>query len=160
MQSRNSILSCLEQSPVILADLAAAIPEAERKPRRIAAKWSIHEHLCHLADVQPMLRGRFEQFRDEESPRFEPYLPGNTASDEHLLAMDWDQALETFATQRGRLLAFLRELDESIWLRRAQHSEYRLYSPDILLRHVLMHDHLHMYRIEELWLSEAAYLSA
>jgi len=37
--------------------------------------------------------------------------------------------------------------------------EYENYSLFILVRHILMHNHWHMYRMEELWLTRDAYLT-
>lgn len=37
--------------------------------------------------------------------------------------------------------------------------EYALYSLFILARHILMHDHGHIYRMEERWLTRDAYLT-
>lgn len=42
--------------------------------------------------------------------------------------------------------------------RSARHPEYTLYTPYVMLRHMMMHDYLHMYRIEELWLTRPEYL--
>ena len=52
----------------------------------------------------------------------------------------------------------IRSADKSIWIKEAEHPEYHIYTPYIMLRHRLMHDHFHMYRIEELWLTNEEYL--
>ena len=48
--------------------------------------------------------------------------------------------------------------DVEHWTRKAKHKEYIEYTPYIMLRHILMHDHFHMYRIEELWLTTDEFL--
>ena len=45
------------------------------------------------------------------------------------------------------------------WEKTATHPEYEQYSLIILARHILMHDHWHMYRMEELWLTRDEYLT-
>lgn len=158
MNDIHEVVTCLQRSPAILDALLSGIPDEMLNVRRIPGKWSIHEHACHLADVQPMLLERMKTFKREAQPVFIPYLPGETDSDDHLRQMDLADAVAKFATTRQELVAvagtFLQEdLDKP-----GQHPEYTRYTPRILLRHILMHDHLHMYRIESLWLTADAYL--
>ena len=49
--------------------------------------------------------------------------------------------------------------DAGTWQKTATHPEYAQYSFYILVRHILMHDHWHMYRMEELWLTRDEYLT-
>lgn len=148
----------LEASPVLLRNLLASVPPARMKQRRIAGKWSIHEHACHLATIHPMLIGRLERFRNEASPEIKPFLPGDTDPDDDLIHRDLAASLDEFESGRRDLIAAGRLLSPEILRRKARHPEYDEYTPYILLRHVLMHDHLHMYRIEELALTTDAYL--
>jgi uncharacterized damage-inducible protein DinB len=152
------ILHGLEKAPGLLASLVRGIPEAMRKKIRIQGKWSIHEHACHIVDVQPMLIRRFHQFKEEEKPVFQPYLPGQTAAVDHLPEMDLEERLSTFAGLRQELIHLVRGFSQEEWEKTGLHEEYEMYTPRILLRHVLMHDFFHMYRIEELWLTRDAYL--
>ena len=152
------VLRGLRQSPRILSALIASIPENMLKVRRIPNKWSIHEHACHIVDVQPMLIERLRKFKQEERPVFTPYIPGKTVSDDHLLTMDLSEMLSQFDVYRKKLLDVAGTFGEDEFEKHGVHDEYTLYTPRILLRHTLMHDHLHMYRIEELWLTKEAYL--
>ncbi len=154
----HDVLTCLQRSPTILHALLSGIPDEKLDVRRIPDKWSIHEHACHLVDVQPMLIDRMRTFKREAQPVFTPYLPGDTDSDAHLMQMNLADTVAKFDTCRQELVAvagtFLQEeLDKF-----GRHPEYTQYTPRILLRHILMHDHLHMYRIEELWLTADSYL--
>jgi hypothetical protein len=47
----------------------------------------------------------------------------------------------------------LKRLKPEGWKNRARHPEYDEYTPYIMARHVLLHDNLHMYRMEELWMA-------
>jgi len=152
------VLGGLYRSPVILSALLSGIPEELLKVRRIPGKWSIHEHACHLVDVQPMLIERIRTFKHEEHPVFKPYLPGDTDSDAHLMQMDLAENLPKFAAYRQELASVIGTFRLEDLEKQGQHDEYTLYTPHILLRHMLMHDYLHMYRIEELWLTTDAYL--
>jgi hypothetical protein len=50
------------------------------------------------------------------------------------------------------LVARLRTLSAQDWERKAEHGEYTHYSVFIMFRHLMKHDTLHAYRIEELLL--------
>jgi uncharacterized damage-inducible protein DinB len=160
MEDLTHILTGLRQSAPIFSALLAEIPTDMHKIRRIPGKWSIHEQACHLADVQPMLLQRMERFAKEDAFTIQPYLPGDTVSDEHLIGMNLDAALEQFRLVRAAQLALIESIptDSDYWRKTAIHPQYTQYTPLILLRHTLLHDHFHLYRIEELWLTEAGYL--
>lgn len=158
-----AILYCLAESPCILKSLIAGIPEELLKIRRIPNKWSIHEHACHLAEVQPMLLERLKRFKQEDEPDFQPYVPGATVTNEHLIRMNLGEQLQKFEEFRKEQILFFRssfvKIVEYAGLEKpGKHQEYSLYTPHILMRHILMHDHLHMYRIEEMWLTKDEYL--
>lgn len=148
-------LHLLSESPAILRDLVSRVPPELLKVRRIPGKWSIHEHACHIVDVQPVLFRRFEKFRDEEMPHIQSYIPGETDPSDHLIEMNLNMILDDFYRLRGEMTSFLEKMPASYWEKKAAHDEYTEYSPSILLRHLLLHDHVHMYRIEELWLTKA-----
>ena len=152
------ILQQLAQAPALLHDLVEGIPPELHKQHRIPGKWCIHEHACHLADVHSMMITRFEQFKKEEHPAFVPFLPGQTISDHHLMDMDLQESLLHFAQDREQLLNLLNSFTDTDWAKTATHPEYTQFTAKIFARHIMMHDHLHMYRIEELWLTEDAYL--
>ena len=152
-------ISILEKNADLLLGLLEEIPEEILKDRRIKNKWSIHEHVCHLYEAQKMMMKRFMIFKNEKEPVFKPYLPGSKETpDNHLLDMDLKQCLSEFMKERLDLVKFLKTFDHEDWNNNATHPEYRMFTAEVFLRHILMHDHLHMYRIEELWLTNDEYL--
>jgi hypothetical protein len=88
----------------------------------------------------------------EDHPAIRPYLPDKDDAEDALLNVDLDEALARFVRERALLVARLRGLSATDWLRTAAHGEYTHYSVFIMFRHVVMHDMLHAYRIEELLL--------
>jgi len=107
-----------------------------------------------------MLLKRFERFMNEDHPEFVPFIPGG-GKEEPVTPprMNIESALDQFARNRSSQLQLLEGADEATWKKQATHPEYEEYSLYILTRHVLMHDHWHMYRMEELWLARDAYLT-
>jgi hypothetical protein len=153
MHNPESIITALENGPRIIIPLVREVPETVLKRRPRAGKWSAHEHACHLAKVHPLFFERLERMLKEDSPRIVPYDPGEAMeSEDALLKLDLDEALERFSDDRARLVEELKDLSEEDWQRTAQHAEYAHYSVFIMFRHLAMHDMLHAYRIEELLL--------
>jgi hypothetical protein len=155
------LLDGLRRGPNLLAAFVQSIPADRRDQRRGDGFWTIAEHVSHLAQVQPMLLERLERFRDEEHPVFVPYIPGEGETEPDTpQVMPMGDALGQFGRFRTQQTELLAELAPAAWRKTADHPEYRLYTPYILTRHLLMHDHWHMYRMEELWLTRDAYLTS
>jgi uncharacterized damage-inducible protein DinB len=148
------VVDALERAPSIIVPLVREVPESLRKRRPSPGKWSAHEHACHLAAVQPMFFERLELFLREEHPSIRAYLPERAHSPDALLGVDLDEALGRFQQQRAELVVRLGALKATDWQRTAEHDEYSHYSLFILFRHVVMHDMLHAYRIEECLLNK------
>ena len=159
MKDINQILSCLEHSPVLLRNLLTQISPELYKVRRIKNKWSIHEQACHIATGDQIgFIDRLNLFINEPKPIITP-LSGESFPANYLIKMDLAEALEMFVEKRKELLSLAKSVDSTIWDKKAEHPEYKIFTPYIMLRHRLLHDHFHMYRIEELWLANPEYLT-
>ncbi len=154
------LLDGLRRAPNILTAFVQSIPAGRRDQRRGEGVWTIAEHVSHLAQVQPMLLERLQRFRDEDHPVFVPYIPGEGEEEPDTPeVMPMEDALARFGRYRAQQVDLLAGLAPAAWPQTAEHPEYRLYTAYILTRHILMHDHWHMYRMEELWLTRDAYLT-
>ncbi len=151
-------LKVLAEAPGLLEDLLAEVPVELLKERRIKGKWSIHEHAVHLPEAQTMIIERFKRFQREKNPEFIPYLPGDTVSDDYLIDLDLQASLKKFRIGRKKMIDLLKDFSVEDWTNEGKHPEYNQINPLLWLRHVMMHDHFHMYRIEELWLTTSDYL--
>jgi hypothetical protein len=157
-QDLKQIIAGLGQTPKLLSKLLSEIPPERMKERRIPGKWSIHEHAVHLAEAQAMLNGRLKRFAEEPGPKFVPYLPGKGEAKVELLSLDLKDRVAEFRRLREEAIEFAKAQNAEYWQREGEHPEYERYTPFIMLRHMLLHDHLHLYRIEELALTRDAYL--
>lgn len=160
MKDIPDLLEGLDRSPRILSEFVRSIPAEKISKRRDEGFWSLAEHVDHLAKVQPMLGGRIERFLKEGRPEFVPYIPSEDESSTPPTEIDIDAALDDFSRERKKQRDHLRSADAAAWEKTAAHPEYERYSLYILARHILMHDHWHMYRMEELWLTRDEYLTA
>ncbi len=160
MKDIPDLIKGMSRTHTILSEFVQSIPENRLDLRRGDGYWTIAEHVSHLAQVQPMLLDRIHRFLSESCPEFIPYLPGEDENESDTPArMDMPVALEQFAVCRIEQCSLIENADDGIWQRTAKHPEYSRYSLYILVRHILMHDYWHMYRMEELWLSKDAYLT-
>ncbi len=155
------LLEGLKRSPRLLSEFVNAIPADRLDRRRGEGFWTVAEHASHLAQVQPMLLGRLKRFIAEAHPEFIPYIPGPDADEPDTPPrMAMTEAIAQFTDLRSQQLAVLEGADDDAWQKQGSHPEYEQYSLHILVRHMLMHDHWHMYRMEELWLTRDAYLTS
>jgi uncharacterized damage-inducible protein DinB len=148
------VVDALERAPSLVVPLVREVPAEILKRRPAPAKWSAHEHACHLAAVHPLFFDRLELMLSQDHPTIRPYLPDQDDPDDALLHVDLAGALDRFQRDRARLVTRLRSLPPDAWDRTAEHGEYVRYSVAIMFRHLAMHDMLHAYRIEELLLKK------
>jgi hypothetical protein len=85
----------------------------------------------------------------EDGAAVVPYDPASEPEDK-LITMDLDATLAKFSKERAEILAKIRPLTPAQWARTARHPDYSKYTVYIMFRHLLLHDMLHGYRIEEL----------
>ncbi len=160
MKDRTDLLEGLRRSPNILSEFVETIPDDRLNLRRADGFWTIAEHVSHLAQVQPMLLDRIKRFTTEAHPEFIPYIPGEEEDEPDTPElMEMSAAIDQLAAIRSEQLLVLEGADQGVWQREGKHPEYDRYTLYILARHLLMHDHWHMYRMEELWLTKDAYLT-
>jgi DinB superfamily len=145
-----AVIDALRRAPDIVVPLVREVPENILKRRPSPGRWSAHEHACHLAHVHSLFFSRLDRMLEQPHPAIQPYLPGDQDAEDMLLNMNLGESLDRYVTDRGRLVARLKELSDAEWARTAEHGEYREYSVCIMFRHLALHDFLHAYRIEEL----------
>ncbi len=158
MKSIAEITESLSKTPEILIELLNEIPSDLLKKRRIEHKWTIHEHACHIALGDKFgFHKRIVAFKNELEPKFDP-LSGESFDKTFYYEMNLNKALVEFKQLRRKTIELTNDQEPKIWNKNAIHPEYEKYTPYIMLRHLLMHDYFHIYRIEELWLTKEKYL--
>lgn len=154
MNETNALITALENAPGIIIPLVREMPAQFLKRRPGPAKWSAHEHACHIATpIEPFL-ARLDLMLSTDAPFIKSISPSEEEESGALLKMDLDEALNRYAGERADLVRRLRELSADDWRRTAEHEAFRQYSVRIMFRHVLNHEMLHSYRIEELLLKK------
>ena len=80
MTSTETIVAALERAPSFVIPLVRPADPAVLKRRPPSGKWSIHEHACHLAAVNPRFMQRLDLMLSQDHPAIKGYEPGRDAS--------------------------------------------------------------------------------
>ena len=154
MSDTKTLITALENAPGVIIPLIREVPPQYLKRRPSPAKWSAYEHACHLSTSDELFRTRLDLILASPTPYIQSI--DNSPEDEAgaLLNVDLNEALDRYVKERAALVKRLKELSVEDWRRTAEHEAFRQYSVWIMFRHVLNHEMLHAYRIEELLLKK------
>ncbi|CAI8366667.1 MAG: Uncharacterised protein [Polaribacter sejongensis] len=147
-----TIISALIETPRLLKELISEIDSKIYKEKIINGKWSIHEHATHIAvsDIYGFQK-RLSDFKQKEKPIIEP-LSGDNFEKNFFMELDLKKSLDDFFEIRQTTIELAKAFNKNDWNKLAIHPEYKTYTPYIMLRHLLMHDHNHLYKIEDMGL--------
>ena len=154
MSNTQTLIATLESAPEIIYSLVREVPLQNLKRRPSPNKWSAHEHACHISTGDTAFLARLELMLSDPAPYIRSMVPSPEEEAGSLLSIDLDEALDQYVRERVRLIKRLKELSAVDWQRMAEHEEYSHYSVLIMFRHLLLHEMLHAYRIEELLLKK------
>lgn len=151
-----SELDTLKNLPEIIEKYISAIPLERIDLKRGNDVWTIREHICHIAGVQKMLLGRIELIMNNDKPVIEPYFP---EKDIDVLSKykSIEEAFKEYKTARKDQIKLLKKCSENDFMKRARHKEYSNYTIPLIVKHMIFHEYWHMYRIEEVWLTNDEY---
>lgn len=148
------LITALETAPGVIIPLIREVPRQILKRRPSPAKWSAYEHACHLSQSDAPFLARLDLILSEPDPYIKTIE--NSPEDEAgaLLEVDLDESLERYERERTALVERLKKLSPHEWQKTAVHEAFDHYSVFIMFRHLLNHEMLHAYRIEELLLKK------
>jgi hypothetical protein len=148
------LISALATAPGVIIPLIREVPESILRRRPSPGKWSAYEHAVHLSQTDKLFRDRLDVILSTPEPFIE--VKENTAEEEagSMLEIDLDASLERYVRERASLVERLKTLTTEEWQKTAVHEAFDHYSVFIMFRHVLNHEMLHAYRIEELLLKK------
>lgn len=154
MSDTITLISALETAPGVIIPLIREVPPQIIKRRPSPAKWSAYEHAVHLSQSDASFLARLDLILSTPEPFIDVIL--NSAEDEAgaMLDIDLDESLERYVRERSALVKRLAKLSPDEWQKTAVHEAFDHYSVFIMFRHLLNHEMLHAYRIEELLLKK------
>lgn len=154
MDDAQTLVAALESAPRLIVGLVREVPPRILKRRPSPAKWSAHEHACHISTADAIYLSRLESMLSDPEPYIRSMLPSAEEEGGSLLNTDLEEALGLYVRERARLVERLKGLTEAEWRRTAEHEAYSHYSVFIMFRDLFLHEMLHAYRIEELLLKK------
>jgi hypothetical protein len=154
MRDTTALISALATAPGVIIPLIQEVPPQILKRRPSPTKWSAYEHAVHLSQSDASFRARLDLILSTP----EPYIKSieNSPEDEAgaMLDVDLDESLHRYARERAALVERLEKISVDEWQKTAVHEAFDHYSVFIMFRHLLNHEMLHAYRIEELLLKK------
>ena len=154
MSDTPTLISALETAPGVIIPLIREVPPQILKRRPSPAKWSAYEHAIHLSQSDASFLARLDMILSTPTPYIKSIE--NSPEDEAgaMLKIDLDESLDRYVRERAFLVERLRGLSPDEWQKTAVHEAFDHYSVFIMFRHLLNHEMLHAYRIEELLLKK------
>jgi len=154
MSDTTALIYALAAAPGVIIPLIREVTPQILKRRPTPAKWSAYEHAIHLSQSDVAFRARLDLILSTPEPFIE--VIENSAEDESgaMLDVDLDESLERYVRERASLVESLKQLSPEQWQKTAVHEAFDHYSVFIMFRHLLNHEMLHAYRIEELLLKK------
>ena len=154
MSDTSTLISALATAPGVIIPLIRELPPRILKRRPSPTKWSAYEHAIHLSQSDIAFRARLDHILSTPEPIIKTIE--NSPEDEAgaMLDIDLDESLDRYVLERAALVARLKQLSPDEWQKTAVHEAFDHYSVFIMFRHLLNHEMLHAYRIEELLLKK------
>ena len=154
MSDTTTLISALETAPGVIIPLIREVPLQILKRRPSPAKWSAYEHAIHLSQSDASFRARLDLILSTPEPFIKTIE--NSPEDEAgaMLELNLDESLDLYVRERAALVERLKKLSPDDWQKTAVHEAFDHYSVFIMFRHLLNHEMLHAYRIEELLLKK------
>jgi hypothetical protein len=149
MEPIASLMVALSAGPELVESLLADVPVGLLKVRP-AKGWSLHEHAVHVTRVDALMAERSARMLAEDDPVIEGVGPSPEEEAGANLELDLASTLARWHELRAATLERLAALSPAQWTRSARHEEYEHYSVFTMHRHLLLHEQLHMFRMEEL----------
>jgi hypothetical protein len=154
MSDTIALISALETAPSVIIPLIREVPPAVLIRRPSPAKWSAYEHAIHLSQSDILFRDRLDLILSSPEALIETKENSPEEEAGSMLEIDLNESLERYVRERASLVERLKHLSPDEWQKAAVHEAFDHYSVFIMFRHVLNHEMLHAYRIEELLLKK------
>jgi len=154
MSDTTILISALETAPGVIIPLIREVPPQILKRRPSPGTWSAYENAIHLSQSDGSFRARLDLILSTPEPFIKTIE--NSPEDEAgaMLDIDLDESLDRYTRERASLVERLKQLSPDEWQKTAVHEAFDHYSVFIMFRHLLNHEMLHAYRIEELLLKK------
>jgi uncharacterized damage-inducible protein DinB len=143
-------LTALAATPGKLLRLTRRLTREELLRRPASGKWSIHEIVCHLADVEVVNAWRYRKVLAKEDVGPTAWNQDRWAAGHQYRRQDLSLTLEQFRTLRARNVALLRVVGRAAWARTVTEAILGTLSAGQIAAHLVHHDANHVGQIERI----------
>jgi hypothetical protein len=113
----------LEFGPRIVERLVQQIPVGRYDEKTNPDRFTLREAVAHLADWEPILRGRIEQAIAQPDSAVQGIDEGIRAEELNYGEWDVQEQLAVFSAERAKTIAYLRTLTPEDWGKAIVHNE-------------------------------------
>lgn len=110
-------------------------------------KWSVHEHIAHLARYQEIFQDRMKRLLREDEPHLGRYRAEDDPQFEMWRIKPIEQILQGLLVKRTELLRDLQTLSTPAWSKRGAHPKFGLLTLSEWLHFFLLHENHHIYTV-------------
>jgi len=119
-------------------------------------RFTLGEAVAHLADWEPILRGRIQQAVDTPGTPVNGIDEGQRAEEQGYQRWDVDEQLRKFLQERAKTVKFLKDLKPEDWKKVIVHNEKGEQSVDDEANQLLGHDLYHIDHLTEFFSDKVA----
>jgi hypothetical protein len=144
---RQTIIERLKQHVEEIHSFTNGLSSDQLKARPADDKWSLHELVLHLCEVQDVFIERLVRMLTEEGPQITPYEPDAMRRNGIYLTQNFTQRLVEFEKQRGTLTALLQSLTDDQWKLQGKHPQMKLYTIERSMEDLMRHEEHHLHQM-------------
>jgi len=145
----NYLLEALNATPEMIADYINKTSEATADLRFDPERFTLREVICHLADFEPIFRGRMERMASEELPTLENRDEGQMAIDNDYAHADINEQTRIFLEERAKTVAFLTHLSADQWAREGFRENVGKIDIETIAHLLVTHDIYHIKQLSD-----------
>jgi FMN phosphatase YigB (HAD superfamily) len=148
-KSSDAILAIMQSTPAAIKSILSSLTKKEWQFEPSSDDWAMNEIICHLRDTEIEIHELQLKLMLERNDAFIPRPDtGVWASERDYLHVDGATALQEFTSARITNINIIKNIDDTIWSRKARHA---IFGPtDFLEVASFMADHDRMH-VQQIW---------
>jgi FMN phosphatase YigB (HAD superfamily) len=148
-KSPEAILAIMSSTPAVLSSLIGSLPEAQWVCEPSSNDWTLNEVVCHLCDTDIEIHAQQLQLMIEKENAFIPRPDSSIwANEREYLQVSGMEKLREFTSARIQNINAIKNMDESLWSRKARHTIFGPTNFTEVVSFIADHDRAH---IQQVW---------
>ena len=143
------LLNALDATPLLIAEYFEGLSDAKADKRPDPKRFTMREVICHLADFEPIFRGRMERMASEELPKLENRDEGQIAIENDYAHADVEEQTGIYLRERAKTVAFLTQLPAEHWSREGVRENVGNVTIEDIAHLLVVHDIYHLKQLSD-----------